>query len=472
MPPKPANRFALFADDDDHEHEAEKSPLSPSPFANQVADDDAPWKEVRRGGQAQKAKTLVIRDDRTRPPPANRRQKHRDVSGSTQASNASDKPMYENYCGVCNYHCSSKASLVDHIKHSPKAHANFCNLCKRVFKDRNGLKNHLENSLGHDVFCNLCLSAFQNQWALKNHFENNYAVGHEFVCLTCLLGFRTKMELSRHLQTGEKHVWCNTCHRRFRNQDERDAHWKETAKHKHCLQPGCDFDASNAAELEQHLENDHFQCEGCRLIFPSNTKLSLHYHTCAFDVPCPNCGTLFPGPLKLAAHSHTCFFCTQCGFRTDTDEEYQFHLTTHTTPNSPLPCWACKSLHHTPLDLTTHLETCPSIPPTLLLSILGKWWYSPLYMDLDIHAQIRRNELNFDLEQMTSWVKQGILHPFICRAESCEHKTFSKLSELVEHFEGRECAWGVERLRLDKLRVEFERVWERRDSVAGSVALG
>lgn len=115
-----------------------------------------------------------------------------------------------------------------HVKAQSTTHANYCNLCKRVFVDRNGLRNHVENAQGHEVFCNLCLSAFLNNWALQNHFENNYSAGHQFVCLACLLGFKTNLELEKHLRTDEKHVWCTTCHRKFPNQTERDAHWQTT----------------------------------------------------------------------------------------------------------------------------------------------------------------------------------------------------------------------------------------------------
>lgn len=193
-----------------------------------------------------------------------------------------------------------------------------------MFKDRNGLKNHVDNAVGHETFCNLCLSAFVNAWGLKNHFENNFSVaGHDFVCLTCLLGFRTKTELEKHLSTGDKHVWCHTCHRKFKNQTERDEHWQLTTKHRHCLQPGCDFDAPNDNVLEKHLRRDHFQCEGCKRIFPSQTKLNLHHEVCTFDINCPKCGQRCAGQVDLALHMESCFYCTECHYLTSHEGNYQ-----------------------------------------------------------------------------------------------------------------------------------------------------
>jgi hypothetical protein len=316
------NRFALFADDDDQPSPIVESTPKPNPFTNQVANVDSPWEQVRRGGsnQAPKVgmKTLVIR---TGP---RCHTKTRDFSGSAQ-DNDSMKPTdpHEHWCGVCHLRFPNKNALLAHIKQTPQRHENYCNLCKRVFVDRNGLKNHVDNAAGHEVTCNLCLSAFKDAWGLKNHFENNYSVSnHDFVCLTCLLGFRTKSELDKHLFTGAKHVWCDTCHRKFHNQTERDEHWRLTAKHRHCLQPGCDFDALDKKALEIHLHDDHFQCEGCKRIFPSQTKLNLHCETCQFEVTC-DCGFQCAGRPKLELHKECCFYCTECHYHTSHEGSYQ-----------------------------------------------------------------------------------------------------------------------------------------------------
>jgi hypothetical protein len=238
MAPNVANRFALFAEDREARAlEQKEVSRRDNPFANQVANDDTPWEEVKRGstrGQpkghgltgGRKPTTLVIRRENN-PPLVGTRSKQRDVSGSTQGSTTTDDP-HENWCGVCSYKLSDKAALQSHLKTAPGDHSNYCNLCKRVFKDRNGLSNHVDNAAGHDFFCNLCLSAFKDEWALECHYVNNIANGHQWNCLVCLQGFRSNIEKKRHLQTEKKHVACNTCHRIFRNQDERDAHWRET----------------------------------------------------------------------------------------------------------------------------------------------------------------------------------------------------------------------------------------------------
>lgn len=177
----------------------------------------------------------------------------------------------------------------------------------------------------------------------------------------------------------------------------------------------------------------------------------------------------------------TCFRCTECEFNTDSADKLQLvslkppnhvtisaivsvhvihlmqHVSSHETVAAAFSCWGCTSFHSdSHFELIQHIETCPSLPPTTFLSVLGKWWYSPLYMDLDVHAQIRRQEISLDT--MASWMREGVLLPFICRAEGCNRVAFSKLSELFEHVQGDGCEWDEERLRLDALKTEFESI--------------
>ncbi|KAH9882199.1 hypothetical protein J1614_001371 [Plenodomus biglobosus] len=343
------NRYALFREDDDKKP-AIRSPIdvSGNPFLNQVADDDTPWEEVKKRGAPREdrsvqrgAKTLNIKDQNKAILNRALLPNSRDRAISLSTADSSDKfyDPHANWCGICSQKFPGKSALLSHIKQSPR-HENYCNLCKRVFKDRNGLKNHVDNSWGHDIFCNLCLSAFKDTWGLKNHLENNYNVGHEFVCPTCLLGFQSHVELGEHLQTAEKHTWCKTCSRRFHTQDERDQHWRKThsecrnylhtsptllssesnltlvPEHRHCLEVGCDFDCADEAALIQHHMNDHFQCQGCKLILPSLTKLNLHYESCSHSLSCPQCQESCAGSVQLAQHLTQCFLCEQCGFQT------------------------------------------------------------------------------------------------------------------------------------------------------------
>ncbi|KAH5246903.1 hypothetical protein HBI71_178940 [Parastagonospora nodorum] len=468
------NRYALFVEKDEHAAPPRRmaADASRNPFLNQVADDSVPWQEVKKRGapttqlpSAPRSNVLAIRDQ-TRNASAQSAAANRARTVSASTTDPTDKAYdpYENWCGVCSVKLPSKAMLLSHIKQSQSDHKHYCNLCKRVFKDRNGLKNHVENSWGHGVCCNLCLSAFNNEWGLKNHFENNYAVGHQFACLTCLLGFRTQAELEKHLQLAAKHTWCESCQRRFHNQDERDEHWHKTQKHRHCLQPGCDFDGPEEAVLEEHLKRDHFQCVGCKRIFQSQTKLNNHAENCKFTVTCPQCREPYAGQAQLALHLEHCFFCEQCTFSTHHEGNYLIHMTKHAS--ATIQCWGCDAPMRTYSSLINHLESgkCPKFPdPSRLILCLGTWWYSPLFMDLDLHAQIRTSRVNPAL--MRQWMDDGVITPFICRDANCE-KVFGHLSSLVLHCESQACGWDIARLNMPALEKEFRQMCLRRDSAS------
>jgi hypothetical protein len=86
-------------------------------------------------------------------------------------------------------------------------------------------------------------------------------------------------------------------------------------------------------------------------------------------------------------------------------------------------------------------------------------------MDLDLHAQIRRNAI--DPKEATSWMEQGILKPFSCQNQVC-NASFARFSELVAHVESGNCVWDVERLRLDLLGADLVAMVKRRDSATAA----
>jgi hypothetical protein len=137
-------------------------------------------------------------------------------------------------------------------------------------------------------------------------------------------------------------------------------------------------------------------------------------------------------------------------------------MTKHTS--AELACWGCDTPMRTYSSLINHLESgkCTKLhDPALLLLCLGKWWYSPLFMDLDMHAQIRSGRA--DVHAVLDWTDQSIVHSFVCREEGCG-KTFGHMSSLVLHCESKACGWDVDRLNMPGLEKEFRQTCLRRDS--------
>ena len=137
-------------------------------------------------------------------------------------------------------------------------------------------------------------------------------------------------------------------------------------------------------------------------------------------------------------------------------------MTKHSPAN--IACWGCNAPMRTYSSLINHLESgrCSKLSePALLMRCLGKWWYSPLYMDLDMHAHIRTGRV--DVVEVQQWMNQGVLHPFVCRSPGCG-KVFGHMSSLVLHCESKACGWAVDRLNMPGLEKEFNQVCLRRDS--------
>ncbi|KAF1992740.1 hypothetical protein P154DRAFT_452113 [Amniculicola lignicola CBS 123094] len=346
----------------------------------------------------------------------------------------------KNFCGICHLQCQSKATIVVHVKEF--GHEHYCNLCTRVFVDRNGLRNHVENSAGHEHVCNLCLSAFLDVNGLRNHLQN--ANNHRFACAICLVGFKSQQDLVQHHATAAKHILCRTCHRKFPNQKERDEHWKKTNKHKHCLMPGCEYDSSNIRLLNKHLRESHHMCSGCEKLFQSQTKLHAHLGTCLAskerDSGLDAAPMLLSTPMGPPPHG----------------------MSVH-PPQQPLPqvpcsysCWLCERAMPNASGLIKHLESgnCKMFPdPAVLMTFLGKWWYSVLYMDIGIHVQIRTERVV--VKELIKWGQEGIFFPFVCRGEDCG-QVFGTLSALAAHIESQACPWEIWKLGLDKMKRDLE----------------
>ncbi|KAF2738880.1 hypothetical protein EJ04DRAFT_428116 [Polyplosphaeria fusca] len=354
-------------------------------------------------------------------------------------------PPRQGWCGVCRLGFHDKSALLAHIKEMA-GHDNYCNICHRVFVDRNGLKNHVDNTAGHTITCNACLFCFVDYNGLQNHLASKPGPGHSFVCTICMRAFADDEELERHLHLADRHVACLTCKVKFRSQAERDEHWKTTTKHRHCMEPGCLFDAPNEGTLKKHLRDDHYQCTACLVVFPSQSKLLKHLGAA---LKCPSLG------VKVQGLSPEVKLIDVIGFINQTPTYTSASPLVSIEEQHSINCWACNQSYSKYSDMMSHLESgsCVKFPnPVQLTSFIGKHWFSPKYMDIGIHNQIRAETIIID--EVHRWVMDGILQPYICRSAECHHQ-FGRLSALIVHLEQGPCAWNVYDICLDATGRDF-----------------
>jgi hypothetical protein len=144
-------------------------------------------------------------------------------------------------------------------------------------------------------------------------------------------------------------------------------------------------------------------------------------------------------------------------------------MTTHVKSADAVQCWLCNELMSTQTLLIKHLETgkCASLSSEheLLTRVLGAWHRSVLYMDKDMHEQLRTNAI--EPKGLMVAMKDG-LNPYICRLgarpSGCG-KTFNRFSGLVYHLENGECAsdWRVDMLWLQGLEKAVKASWRKED---------
>ncbi|OCK84037.1 hypothetical protein K432DRAFT_401494 [Lepidopterella palustris CBS 459.81] len=277
-------------------------------------------------------------------------------------------------------------------QHLPAGPRNYCNICQRGFKDRNGLQNHVD------------------------HAQN-----HQHACKLCLITFASSHDLNQHLRRAPQHVLCKTCNRKFSTQSARDEHWEKTAKHRHCMQPRCDFDAQTDEALAAHTKTVHFplQCGGCGRIFPSRTK--------------------------LVAHFQANWACLDCGAHNQNEHNLNQHMLTHAPAD--LICWGCDRSYRTISSMFLHFESgiCSSLVDLTEFNKLLATWYRASF----IHADYRGDLSHGKPLKMENGEDP---RPFLCHG--CP-ASFGQFSALVQHLEGVACGKHLQDLKLEELEALF-----------------
>ncbi|XP_046621146.1 zinc finger protein OZF-like [Neodiprion virginianus] len=250
-------------------------------------------------------------------------------------------------CDLCEKVYFNKNKLASHIKQ----HAYKCMTCAKTFALKRDLKLHMEEIHGPQMHeCSVCEYKSNKKWTLRDHFVRKHTDNYQFSCKFCSKLFKIQNNLKQHINqmhSGNPPIVCEVCGHESKNLHALKSHIKYI-----------------------HEKPEHV-CKICkrRLVSQKGLEQHLHWHETKERVVCEQCGKMFHIPYDLEVHmrSHTgikpysCTVCAQSFARRNTLRQ---HLLIH-TGKRPYVCDICGKTFTQKPGLTSHRKSHPGSHPPL-----------------------------------------------------------------------------------------------------------
>lgn len=243
-------------------------------------------------------------------------------------------------CKICNKTFSRIANLSRHLnnKHGKENVLPRCNLCSRVFNDKNHLANHMcQNSNQQEFKCNICQKLFLRECYLIRHLKSHPATETYKKCEVCFKQFAGNLSFQHHYakhltSMNTNNYNCPVCKKSFLSMFLLNYHLK--IKHRLVIQ--------SELSTEDYLTKKEVQkisCSFCSKKFTYKSHFENHmiYHSTAKKFKCKDCSKAFFTKYHLQRHMtvHTGqknFECPVCLKRFITKHHLRCHLQVHTSP--------------------------------------------------------------------------------------------------------------------------------------------
>ncbi len=260
-------------------------------------------------------------------------------------------------CHLCSYRTSRARNLVSHVTHVHTTFKSFeCNLCGAKFKRTSHLIIHKSSVHSSKTFtCKICFKTCSSKFSLVNHIRFSHE--NNRVPKTCLICHQTYDSLKRlQLHTKRMHdeknkYKCKICDLQLANRANLSIHMKRKHGDKKSFKCAvCDKVYLSRAGLKLHMKTAHekpeksYHCNLCSASFVTQQLLTNHYR--AHNVKtfkCSLCNETFRERSALRVHLFTHrktdrYQCSVCSKKCRDTGELKLHLQTHTKLDKNVKC--------------------------------------------------------------------------------------------------------------------------------------
>lgn len=217
-----------------------------------------------------------------------------------------------------------------------------CEVCKKMFKSRNHLNDHVRTHTGEKPYiCEICNKSFSQKTNLKTH-GLRHTGERRFSCHICPKKFTYKHHFLQHSHscTGENSYECEICGKKFTNGQIMKKHMRLHSEEKPFT---CKFCEEN-------------KCCECSESFKSENDLQQHIqiHKLLKSFICYQCEKEFTRASDLILHLRSCMGKMSY----DCEKEKRNMQKDNHELSSRFVCYQCEKRFTEAYDLIIHLRTC------------------------------------------------------------------------------------------------------------------